>query len=82
MGFEICPYCDGSGERNFLSGAKCYECNGTGVIEDADPDDCDWDDDNLDATDDSPLTPPPMSGNCAGVPSVESSKRGQQLSHC
>lgn len=39
MGFDICPHCDGSGERDFLSGARCYECNGRGVIEDEDPDD-------------------------------------------
>jgi len=38
MTFDICPHCDGSGERCILSGAKCYECNGTGVIEDCDPD--------------------------------------------
>ena len=39
MTFDICPICDGTGERCFLSGAKCYECNGTGVREDDDPDD-------------------------------------------
>ena len=42
MGFDICPICDGSGERDFLSGAKCYECNGRGIIEDADYDESDW----------------------------------------
>lgn len=36
---DICQYCDGTGERDFLSGARCYHCNGTGVIEDDDPDD-------------------------------------------
>lgn len=30
---DLCYYCDGTGERDFLSGAKCYECNGTGWIE-------------------------------------------------
>jgi RecJ-like exonuclease len=44
MGFDICPICDGSGERDFLSGAKCYECNGRGVIEDSDPDDEEYED--------------------------------------
>jgi len=38
MTFDICPACDGTGERCFLSGARCYECNGTGVREDTDPD--------------------------------------------
>ena len=42
MSFGICPRCDGSGERDFLSGAKCYECNGLGVIEDTYPDDEDY----------------------------------------
>ncbi len=27
---DFCYVCDGTGERDFLSGAKCYECNGTG----------------------------------------------------
>jgi DnaJ-class molecular chaperone len=36
---DICPHCDGTGERDFLSGAKCYECNGTGIREETDPDD-------------------------------------------
>ena len=44
MTFDICPICDGSGERDFLSGAKCYECNGLGVIEDSDPDDEEYED--------------------------------------
>lgn len=39
MSFDICPHCDGTGERDFLSGARCYECGGTGMIEDRDPDD-------------------------------------------
>lgn len=38
MTFDICPACDGTGERCILSGAKCYECNGTGVLEDEDYD--------------------------------------------
>lgn len=38
MSFDICPYCDGTGERDFLSGARCYYCNGTGMIPDEDPD--------------------------------------------
>ena len=44
MTFDICPICDGSGTRDFLSGAKCYECNGLGVIEDSDPDDEEYED--------------------------------------
>lgn len=28
----LCPNCDGTGERDFLSGARCYECNGTGWV--------------------------------------------------
>lgn len=44
---DICPRCDGTGERDFLSGARCYECNGTGWIEERDydedpPDDEVW----------------------------------------
>lgn len=35
---DICPNCDGTGVRDFLSGAKCYHCNGTGIIEDTDDD--------------------------------------------
>ncbi|CAB4191743.1 hypothetical protein UFOVP1229_117 [uncultured Caudovirales phage] len=27
---DFCYYCDGTGEREFLSGAPCHECNGTG----------------------------------------------------
>ena len=30
---DICHHCDGTGERDFLSGARCLECNGTGWIE-------------------------------------------------
>ena len=41
MSFDICPICDGTGERDWLSGAKCYECNGLGYVEDSDPDDDD-----------------------------------------
>ena len=37
MSYDICLYCDGSGERDFLSGASCYHCHGKGVIEDQDP---------------------------------------------
>lgn len=36
MSGDICWHCDGSGERDFLSGARCYECNGTGWIEEED----------------------------------------------
>lgn len=45
MSYDICPYCDGSGERDWLSGASCYYCHGKGVIEDQDPEeffDEDW----------------------------------------
>jgi hypothetical protein len=34
---DDCPYCDGTGERDWLSGARCYECNGTGISKDDDP---------------------------------------------
>lgn len=34
MMFDICPNCNGTGERDFLSGARCYYCDGTGTIED------------------------------------------------
>lgn len=27
---DLCYACDGTGERDFLSGASCLECNGTG----------------------------------------------------
>ena len=47
MSFDICPICDGTGERDFLSGAKCYECNGTGVVSDVDPDDEEYDDEEF-----------------------------------
>lgn len=30
---DICQRCDGTGERDVLSGARCLECNGTGWIE-------------------------------------------------
>ena len=33
---DICPKCDGTGDRDFLTGARCWECNGTGIIEDCD----------------------------------------------
>lgn len=36
---DICPRCEGTGERDFLSGARCYECNGTGWREDPEPED-------------------------------------------
>ncbi|OAP40392.1 hypothetical protein AU381_00250 [Sinorhizobium glycinis] len=32
----VCDECDGTGERDWLSGAKCYACNGTGI----EPDEC------------------------------------------
>lgn len=34
MSGDICPHCDGTGERDPFSGARCYECNGTGWRED------------------------------------------------
>ena len=42
---DICYYCDGTGERDFLSGARCHECNGTGWKDDDEPEDenrCYW----------------------------------------
>lgn len=30
---DFCYVCDGTGERDFISGAKCYECNGIGWID-------------------------------------------------
>ena len=48
MTFTVCHACDGSGNRDLFSGAPCYECNGTGLIEDRDPDDDEDDDDYLD----------------------------------
>ncbi len=42
MSGDLCYYCDGTGERDFLSGAPCHECNGTGWREDTEPD---YDDD-------------------------------------
>ncbi len=48
MSFDLCPVCDGSGERDCLSGAKCYECNGTGFVLDVDPDDEEFDDEEYD----------------------------------
>jgi len=47
MLFDECPHCEGSGERDFLSGAKCYECGGKGYLEDANPDDDEYDDDYM-----------------------------------
>ena len=41
MSCEPCYICDGTGTRDWLSGAKCYECNGLGYVEDSDPDDDD-----------------------------------------
>lgn len=45
MSYDLCSYCDGTGERDFLSGARCHECNGTGMIEYRDPDDEEYLDD-------------------------------------
>lgn len=53
MTFDTCQYCEGSGIRDWLSGAPCYFCNGTGVLEDIDPDDDD-DDDDFEEDDDVP----------------------------
>jgi hypothetical protein len=47
MLFDECPYCEGSGERDFLSGAKCYERDGKGYLEDANLDDDEYDDDYM-----------------------------------
>lgn len=33
MNEDICPYCDGSGERNPFSGERCLMCDGNGWIE-------------------------------------------------
>ena len=44
MSFDLCPICDGSGERDGFSGARCRECNGLGMIEDKDPDEEEYDD--------------------------------------
>lgn len=44
--YDICWECDGTGERCFISGARCLTCNGTGVIyEDDEPEY--YDDDEL-----------------------------------
>lgn len=45
MTFDTCPYCEGSGIRDWMSGAPCYFCNGTGGIED-EPDDDEFDKDD------------------------------------
>jgi hypothetical protein len=34
---DDCPHCEGTGERDWLSGARCYECKGTGIEKDDDP---------------------------------------------
>lgn len=31
---DFCYHCDGTGEREWLSGAPCYECGGSGWRED------------------------------------------------
>lgn len=41
---DICPYCNGTGERGF-PGARCYHCNGSGIISDPDPDEEEYEDD-------------------------------------
>lgn len=41
----ICAYCDGTGERDFLSGARCYHCDGKGYVEESDDD---FEDDDFD----------------------------------
>lgn len=33
---DFCYACDGTGERNWISGAPCYECGGSGWREDDD----------------------------------------------
>lgn len=33
---DFCYACDGTGERDWLSGAPCFDCNGTGWREDRD----------------------------------------------
>lgn len=35
---SVCPDCDGTGERDWLSGARCYECKGTGFVDDDEED--------------------------------------------
>lgn len=39
MSGDFCYHCDGTGERDFISGARCLWCNGTGWREDPEPDD-------------------------------------------
>lgn len=39
---DLCYYCDGTGERDFLSGAPCHECGGTGWRDDPPDEDCDY----------------------------------------
>ena len=53
MGFvDICPHCDGTGERCILSGAKCYHCDGSGIREEPDfEDDEPFDEDEEEADD-------------------------------
>lgn len=36
MSGDFCYHCDGTGERDWLSGAPCYECGGTGWREERD----------------------------------------------
>lgn len=35
---DLCYHCDGTGERDFLSGAACRECGGTGWREETEDD--------------------------------------------
>lgn len=42
MSGDFCYACDGTGERDFLSGAPCYDCNGTGWREELEPGDDDY----------------------------------------
>lgn len=37
MSGDFCYACDGTGERDWLSGAPCYDCGGSGWREDNEP---------------------------------------------
>lgn len=42
---DICYYCDGTGVGDFISGAPCHECGGSGIREEEDEESEDeWDD--------------------------------------
>ena len=51
---DMCSLCVGTGKRCLISGAKCWECGGTGIVEESETNEDEFDDYDQYETDEAP----------------------------